>query len=145
MSEKRILHHMAYCVHFKRIGFLKREIECKAGFGDETLLATLKAGGTLLDVPCIDGHKLPAKDRCPGWKRVTRKDAEAKVAKSEKSMERLIAALTVIAPWKAKPPQGKQEVIECPICKGRLHLSQAASNGHVHASCETDGCVRFME
>lgn len=37
------------------------------------------------------------------------------------------------------------EVVECPACKGRLHLSIAAYNGHVHGKCETDGCVAWME
>jgi hypothetical protein len=34
----------------------------------------------------------------------------------------------------------------CPVCGvGTLSYSRAAYNGHVHANCETDGCVRWME
>jgi len=47
--------------------------------------------------------------------------------------------------WNEKNRVAKQEVIECPQCKGRLHLSQAAYNGHVHGHCETKGCVSWME
>lgn len=36
-------------------------------------------------------------------------------------------------------------VVECPACKGLLRLSIAASNGHIHGSCETAGCVSWME
>lgn len=36
-------------------------------------------------------------------------------------------------------------VEECPVCKGKLHLSHAAYNGHVHGKCETEGCVSWME
>jgi hypothetical protein len=34
----------------------------------------------------------------------------------------------------------------CPVCKtGRLRYSRSAYNGHVHAACSTDTCVRWME
>ena len=38
-----------------------------------------------------------------------------------------------------------QGVVECPVCKGKLHLSHAAYNGHVWGRCETEGCVSWME
>lgn len=51
-----------------------------------------------------------------------------------------------ILPWReAHKGRSAAEVIECPACKGRLHLSIAASNGHVHARCETQGCASWME
>lgn len=36
-------------------------------------------------------------------------------------------------------------VEECPACKGELHISHAASNGHVHGRCDTEGCLSWME
>lgn len=37
-------------------------------------------------------------------------------------------------------------VMDCPICKtGKLRYSRAEYNGHVHAACSTEGCVRWME
>lgn len=34
----------------------------------------------------------------------------------------------------------------CPICKvGTLRYSRSGYNGHVHAFCGTETCVRFME
>ena len=53
--------------------------------------------------------------------------------------------LAAISPWRNSLPRGKQTVIECPICRGKLHLSQSSYNGHVHGQCETDGCVEWME
>ena len=50
-----------------------------------------------------------------------------------------------ISEWRNKLPIGKADVVECPICKGRLRLSQAECNGHIHGNCETDGCVSWME
>jgi len=37
-------------------------------------------------------------------------------------------------------------VIRCPVCGGKLHYGRAGSyNGHVHAECETAGCVSWLE
>lgn len=35
----------------------------------------------------------------------------------------------------------------CPVCgiKSALTISHSARNGHIHAICTTEGCVRFME
>jgi hypothetical protein len=34
----------------------------------------------------------------------------------------------------------------CPICNiGELRYSRSCDNGHVHALCNTDGCVNFRE
>jgi hypothetical protein len=33
----------------------------------------------------------------------------------------------------------------CPICGGKLHMTHAAYNGHVHGRCETPGCLHWME
>lgn len=51
-----------------------------------------------------------------------------------------------IAPWRAAH-KGKSahEIVECPICRGRLHLSIAGYNGHIHGRCETADCVSWME
>jgi len=38
-----------------------------------------------------------------------------------------------------------QGVVECPVCKGKLHVSHAEYNGHVHGKCETEGCLAWME
>jgi hypothetical protein len=71
------------------------------------------------------------------------------IAEEEADIRRLVLRMKTISPfinaWRNKPPKGKQEVIECPVCKGKLHLSQAAYNGHVHAHCETANCINFME
>jgi hypothetical protein len=37
------------------------------------------------------------------------------------------------------------EIVVCPACKGHLHLSIAAHNGHVKGRCETGGCVNWTE
>jgi hypothetical protein len=61
--------------------------------------------------------------------------------------DKSVAAIKVAGEWRVrpKPATDRREVVECPICKGRLHLSQSAYNGHVHGHCETEGCVSWME
>ena len=34
--------------------------------------------------------------------------------------------------------------IECPMCKGRLAFAINSYN-HIHAKCETENCIRWME
>lgn len=44
----------------------------------------------------------------------------------------------------AADPAGSGAV-ECPTCKGRLAWARDSGNGHIHAQCETAGCVRVMQ
>lgn len=54
--------------------------------------------------------------------------------------------LKAILPWREKwRGKSHSEVIECPACKGNLHLSISKGNNHVHGRCETKGCVAWME
>lgn len=62
-------------------------------------------------------------------------------------MDRMTVVMPVVGKWRIhpKPKLDRREVIECPKCKGRLHLSQSSYNGHVHGRCETEDCVSWME
>jgi hypothetical protein len=35
-------------------------------------------------------------------------------------------------------------VVDCPKCNGKLNWSRA-SNGHVHGTCQTNECLRWMQ
>jgi len=41
--------------------------------------------------------------------------------------------------------RGVAATITCPCCHGRLVYSIARGNGHIHARCQTPGCVEFMQ
>lgn len=62
-------------------------------------------------------------------------------------LEKTMMAMKVASAWRVhpKPTENRIELVECPVCNGRLHLSQSAYNGHVHGKCETQGCVSWME
>lgn len=84
---------------------------------------------------------------CPFYQAPTDEQVQADREESERVMARFKVALKVASEWrvKPKPAQSRHEVVECPVCKGRLHLSQSSYNGHVHGKCETDKCVHWME
>lgn len=76
----------------------------------------------------------------------TEEEVQRQLAEHDKHMGKMMMALTAVDPIRKKY-KGKDfvGVIECPVCKGKLHVSHAAYNGHVHAKCETADCVAWME
>ena len=35
--------------------------------------------------------------------------------------------------------------MDCPKCKQGLRWSKSRRNGHIHAACDTEGCLSWME
>lgn len=139
--EGTIAFEMNYCQHYTR--GKGADMICKAGVNPLPRVAVgekqIKWG------PCIEGHTLENPHaHCPHWIRRTREMGEKRADAIEKAIRRLTVVMPVVNKWR-KNPISKQEVIECPECKGRLHLSQSSYNGHVHAHCETTGCISWME
>ncbi len=87
------------------------------------------------------------KERCPFYEEPTDEQVQAERAESDAAMERTFAAIKVASEWRVrpKPALDRAACLECPVCKGRLHLTQSSYNGHVHGKCETPGCVAWME
>jgi hypothetical protein len=144
--EERIQFEMGYCQHYHPQG---AKIICTAGVDLDKLQrvpAPLPSGGTLKCGPCIGGHVLENPHAiCPHWIRRTREMGEKRADGIERSLSKMALAGPVISAWRKKEPRGKAEVIECPVCKGRLSLSQSAYNGHVHGRCSTPDCLNWME
>lgn len=61
-----------------------------------------------------------------------------------KAREKIVADLG--GPWK-RGMCGVAGKTDCPVCGGSksLSYSRAGYNGHIHAACSTDDCVRWME
>ena len=80
----------------------------------------------------------------------TAEEIAAEDAEFQKIFERSMTARQAIVahlggPWKRGMP-GSSGQIQCPICTtGNLQFSRAGYNGHIHAACTTEGCVRWME
>lgn len=142
--DERIAFEMQYCQHYTTKA--RAIISCAAGMDLDKLQRVPTGPKGYKWGPCIDGHDLAnVHEHCPHWIRRTREQGEARADRIEEVLKRMALIGPVVAEWRNKQPIGKAEVIDCPACKGRLHLSQAAYNGHVHGKCETQGCVSWME
>ncbi len=109
-------------------------------------------GGTYLKAGELPAETKPwpgalPKERCPFYAEPTDEQVQADRAEMDAHVEKTMAAMKVASTWrvKPKPAQDRRETVECPVCKGSLHLSQSAYNGHVHGKCETADCVAWME
>ena len=142
--EKTIEHEMNYCQHYH---VERCDISCNEGVDRHSVQVPLsELTPHTHSQPCLYGHLLDdAKSYCEYWVRRTREQGEKRADNTEKSFDRILKVLPIVSEWKKKEPIGKSETVECPICKGKLHLSQAACNGHVHGKCETKDCVSWME
>ena len=167
---KHIAHDRQYCQHYDpsgltMIGGKEPHGHCKAGvvYLDQFGRAPKDDPSSYMDgryyestaifkrMCCTDGNERTEVEqlaRCPKWERRTIEQATERHNDIEASRARMRIVGAVVRPWRTWTKTNrvaKQEVIECPACKGRLHLSQAAYNGHVWGRCETDGCVNWME
>ncbi len=156
--EERIERHMRYCQHYDAggvtmIGGKEPSGHCLAGVNYQMQFPQPDASkpanfGIFKRLCCTQGGVRSEEEQrtlCPQWLRSTREQAEAEEDEFDAEIQRMTIVGPVVAEWRKKPPKGKAEVIECTACKGRLHLSQSAYNGHVHGQCETAGCVSWME
>lgn len=167
-KEEMIVWVMQYCQHYDAggvtmIGGKEPSGHCKAGvvyldqFGrapkddPSSHLADYgyyESTGIFKRICCTDGGERSEEEQralCPKWMRATREEGITRFEEAQEADRQMRLVMPIVAAWRTKPPKGKDEVIECPACKGRLHLQQAACNGHVHGHCETEGCVSWME
>lgn len=99
--------------------------------------------------PCFldeKGRSKPDAVHCPKLRRPTTEEIALHKGWLDQRFKIMGEVMVGTAPWrKAHEGQSAREVVECPACKGKLHLSITAHNGHVHGRCETEGCVDWME
>ena len=148
MSKKWPGQRAGWCIHYRRPPLYYEEDKtwvCGAGVN----LREAWDGVIQDKKPCFlddKGNSKPDALPCAQLRRPTPEEIAEHAAWRDEYMKKQIAVMTGISEWRKKH-KGKShaEIIECPACKGRLHLSIAAYNGHVHGKCETDGCVAWME
>jgi hypothetical protein len=144
------------CKHFNGI----QNDTCKAGVLYESVTPDPQAPGMALRMPCDDWSKrktlskpTPAQQEqmtkrgtCPKYEEPSAEELKAWEDKLKVYGENMNKVFTALASIR-KDQKGKnwRGVIECPACKGKLHLTHSAYNGHMHGRCETEGCVAWME
>jgi hypothetical protein len=130
-----------WCIHyrFNRDAEKPEDDTCEAGVQYSTLGRPR---------PCFldEGQSRPDAAPCTLLRRPTPEE----IALHEKWVEYrrglLGTVMKGIRPWReAHKGRSAFEVVECPACTGRLHLSISAHNGRVHGRCETADCVLWME
>jgi hypothetical protein len=142
--EATIAFEMNYCQHYTR--GKGADMICRAGMDLKVIQRVATKPNGIKWGPCIGGHTLDDPHSiCPHWIRRTREQGEKRADGVAKSLRIMSVVMPVVDEWRKKEPIGKAEVIECPECKGRLHLSQSSYNGHVYGKCETPDCVSWME
>jgi hypothetical protein len=65
----------------------------------------------------------------------------------EKAKELAYLIYQECPPSRERGTPSNSGTIDCPACNGvkTLRFSRAGYNGHIHAGCTTEGCVRWME
>ncbi len=133
-----------WCIHYRSSHGGETFTDCEAGIPFAVWNAVK------FDTrPCFlgeDGESKPGAATCALIRKPTAEEIAAHEEWVRGRMGQLGIVMQGISEWrKAHKGKSAREVVECPACKGRLRLSIAAYNGHVHGHCETDGCVSWME
>lgn len=136
----RVERIMDRCKHFTGV---QHDV---CGVGVTYTAVRAKTGGGL---PCFRNFEMTGGE-CPRVEYPTREEAEKEAAEEEAVFARHMQAHRAAHDdAKAKrfgKGQGGADSVECPVCKtGRIYYRVAGYNGHMHARCETDGCVAWME
>lgn len=133
-----------WCIHFRSMGHHET---CEQGVNYDALAGGRQ--GSFSRLPCFiqtpDPHA-ETRVACEHFRAPTPDEIDAHETWVETRMDVLRAVMVGIKPWRdAHKGQSASEIVECPACKGRLHLSISRYNGHVHGACETQGCASWME
>lgn len=136
-----------WCIHYRYNRTPKRPEDdtCEAGIRFDSFTGDAR---TMARQPCFIQPGQTAADRAPCEKLrpPTPEEIELHEQWANGRMDLMRTVMTGISPWR-KSHKGKsaQEIVECPACKGKLHLSISSYNGHVHGKCETADCASWME
>lgn len=142
-TQKRIEAEMSKCRHFNGV-FVNKT--CLAGVSYDELLGT--GVGCYKHLVCLNDQDAPVV--CMKREFPTRAEAEQTVADDDRQLNIVLNAVPAIKKdAKAKGfgvGRGGKSGMPCPVgCGGAVNYSVADCNGHMHASCTTDGCISFME
>lgn len=127
------------CVHFNGTG----NDACEAGIRYDEFRKMPRP----FCFPCLRGGSFKGEEfECPKRRWPSDEEVKAELDEHAVHVKKFMAVGPLVRRIKEEH-RGKSwgGVEECPVCKGRLHLSHAAYNGHIHGSCETPDCLRWME
>lgn len=133
--------HSEFCKHYRA---MSEHTTCEKGVAYDDF-----KGLSFDQRPCFerDGVAPPgcalAEFQTPAEREERRKEIAARFANIGTARQAIVEHLG--GPWK-RGTAGASGTIKCPVCpNGTLRFSRAGYNGHIHAACSTEGCVRWME
>jgi len=136
-------HAPGWCVHYQRPAGAP-EPSCDAGVPMTTWDKTPFALR-----PCYltdSGESKPGAVECPHLRRPTKEEIDAHLLWRGKRLQLMATVMEGVYDWRvAHRGKSASAIIECPACKGQLHVSIAANNGHMSGRCETPGCAAWIE
>ncbi len=130
------------CVHFNGV----QNDKCCAGIAYQQF----RVDGPY-QLPCIRhktfaGQERPDCQPCEKQQMPTAEEVDKEIAESEAQTDKFMKLGPLIRSMKTKYRQsGFAGVVECPVCKGKLHMSVSSYNGHTRGKCETENCVAWIE
>ena len=143
------------CKHFAGIDFTNDDKTCNAGvrlkdvfvmqpykyrYGNERTVYTSNYA-----MPCFRDDDPCGVCQCDKREFPTSEEVEAHRKEMEAVFDRTMVAREAIVEATGNQ-RGAAGAIDCPVCRsGKLRYTVAGINGHIHASCTTEGCVRWME
>jgi hypothetical protein len=140
--DKLIRQGQSDCRHFNGI----QNKCCEAGVNYDQL-----TGDTLV-LPCKKNFVSLKRDPalCDKFQTMTleeaTKEADERIGRMNRTMGAVASAHEDATKKGLKKGHGGVSSMRCPTdCGGTLHYSVASVNGHMHAKCETSGCVQWME
>lgn len=146
--------HAGTCKHFNSS---HHNTHCDAGVCYANVTPNIEEPGSYYREPC---HRVfPNMERarevqlehgaqgvCDKYEEPTAEELSELEAYMQKRSEMLMQSLPWIAKIKAEHQNESAGGIDaCPCCNSKIRWSIAACNGHVHARCETEDCLNFME
>lgn len=133
-----------WCVEFRTMA---QHQTCEAGI-DYTALNGGSEYRRMYQLPCFikAGEKPGSRIHCEHFRAPTTEEIAQHRQSADDRQNLVMTVKAGIAAWRVKH-QGSShsEIVECPACRGQLHLSIRAHNGHVQGRCETSGCVNWTE
>lgn len=120
--------------------------KCRAGVDPIFSFCDGDRSGWVRKVPCLRTNETDA--ICPAAEYPTMEEELERQEELKRYMAEFIKNLTIVRPLieaQHKETGAWAGQVECPKCAKPLHWSMARCNGHVHARCETDNCISWME
>lgn len=132
-------HNRHGCKHFNGL----QHDKCSLGIRYYDVADRPGDKGMAQRVPCILLRTSNPLERghCEHYCELTTEEIEKRDAAFREYFKKMKAARAVIVE-QIKP--GDVGILECPACGNVLHAS-IATNGHVRAQCETNGCLLWLE